>query len=69
MIIKRPNNPSAARPLSFPVGLAGAPRPPRGGRSGGGDDDGNGVVDTSDVLVSGGAGGTVNIWQVRSVSF
>ncbi len=57
--------PPARAPLLVPlVGATGAPHAPRGGRGGGGDGDGNDVLDTSDVLLSGGAGGTVNIWQV-----
>lgn len=48
-----------------PVGVAGGVHPARSSGSGG-DSDGNDVVDVvSGVLMSGGVGGTVNIWQVR----
>lgn len=45
--------------------LAGGVDPPRSGGGGNsGDSLGNGSADVSAILVSGGAGGTVNIWQV-----
>ena len=45
---------------------AGGVDPPRSGGGGdnSGDSKGNGAVDVSAILVSGGVGGTVNIWQV-----
>lgn len=46
---------------------AGGVDPPRSGVGVGdnsGESKGNGAVDVSAILVSGGAGGTVNIWQV-----
>ncbi|CBJ27442.1 WD40 domain containing protein [Ectocarpus siliculosus] len=42
------------------------PRSSGGGGGSGGDSKGNGAADVSAILVSGGAGGTVNIWQLTA---
>ncbi|CAB1111910.1 unnamed protein product [Ectocarpus sp. CCAP 1310/34] len=51
---------------SPPSGGVDPPRGSGGGSSNGGDSKGNGAADVSAILVSGGAGGTVNIWQLTA---